>query len=74
MAKEKSSSIKDKTLEDKIDSLDEKIRLMSDLIEEKLAKLEYVIRMTAHYNGTNRVLDECGFERWEPSKKHLKRA
>ena len=43
-------------------------------LEERIERLEYTIRMMSHYNGTNRVLDECKLDRWEPSKRHLKRA
>jgi len=45
-----------------------------DNLEERIEGLEYTIRMMAHFNGTNRVLDECKLDRWEPSKRHLKRA
>jgi len=43
-------------------------------LEKRIENLEYTIRMMAHFNGTNRVLDECKLDRWEPSKRHLKRA
>ena len=43
-------------------------------LEKRIEGLEYTIRMMAHFNGTNRVLDECKLDRWEPSKRHLKRA
>ena len=43
-------------------------------LEKRIERLEYTIRMMAHFSGTNRVLDECKLDRWEPSKRHLKRA
>jgi hypothetical protein len=43
-------------------------------LERKIENLELTVRMMAHFNGTNRVLDKCGLERWEPSKKELRRA
>ena len=45
-----------------------------DVLEKRVEQLEYSIRMMAHFNGTNRVLDECKIDRWDPTKKHLKRA
>jgi hypothetical protein len=46
----------------------------TDALEARIEKLELIVRMMAHFNGTNRVLDKCGLERWEPSKKELRRA
>jgi hypothetical protein len=71
METEKSLSIEDKPKATKKKSTG------ADVItglEERIAKLELTIRMMAHFNGTNRVLDKCGLERWEPSKKELRRA
>jgi hypothetical protein len=59
-----------------VNALDTKKSKAASKLEQlnaQVEKLEHTIRMMAHFNGTNRVLDECGLNRWEPSKSHMKK-
>lgn len=40
-------------------------------MQAQIDLLTRVVSMMGHYNGCNRVLDECGLGRWNPEKKHM---
>ena len=41
--------------------------------EDRLDRLEFIIRKMAHHNGLTKIITEAGFEAWVPGKKDMTR-